>query len=71
LTWTAVGLACGIPVSLAMGVVLRRFLFGVTAADPMALLAVGLLLTVSAGVACYAPARRASRIDPMIALRED
>jgi len=69
--WTAVGLACGLPAAIGVSVVLRRFLFGVAAADPEALLGVAALLALSAVIACYAPARRASRMDPMMALREE
>ena len=57
--------------ALALTRVLDRLLFGVTAADPLTFAAVsGMLMTVLV-VAAYLPARRATRVDPMIALRTD
>jgi putative ABC transport system permease protein len=47
------------------------FLFGVGPTDPQAFLGIALLLIGTAYVACYIPARRASRIDPLVALREE
>jgi putative ABC transport system permease protein len=44
-------------------------LVGVTAYDPATLVATSLLLAVTAAVACWIPARRAARVDPMVALR--
>jgi putative ABC transport system permease protein len=49
---------------------LARQLFGVTANDPLTLAGVSLLMLLTAGVACWLPARRAGRVDPMITLRE-
>ncbi len=66
-----IGLAVGIPISLASGRLLRSQLFGVQAADPASYLAVSLLLGMVALAACYIPARRAAAVDPMLALRQE
>jgi putative ABC transport system permease protein len=66
-----VGLAVGIPASLAATRLLRSQLYGVQPADPLAYGAVALLLGLVAFVACYIPARRAANVDPMVALRQD
>ena len=50
---------------------LDAFVFGLATRDPRVFLGVALLLTLAAIVAAYAPARRASRIDPMLVLRAD
>lgn len=63
------GLLVGIPFSLAAGHFLQPFLFNVTAYDLRTLLAAATVLTAVAIVAAFAPARRASRVDPMTALR--
>jgi putative ABC transport system permease protein len=66
-----IGLAVGIPSSLAATTLLRSQLYGVQAADPLAYAAVGLVLGFVALVACYIPARRAANLDPIVALRQD
>src|ERR1700684_3114475 len=63
------GLACGLALSLALTRFLRSVLLGVGATDFMTFAAVGLLLSAVALLACYIPARRAMRVDPMVALR--
>ena len=63
------GLACGLVLSLALTRFLRGVLFGVGATDVITFAAVGLLLSAVALLACYIPARRAMRVDPMVALR--
>lgn len=67
----ALGLACGIGGSLAVGRVLGSLLHGVPFYDPLALSAACATLLAAALVACWLPARRAARIDPMRALREE
>jgi putative ABC transport system permease protein len=63
------GLAIGIPVSLALSQAASSLLFGVIQTDPLVLAAFCLLLALVAGVAAYLPARRATKVDPMVALR--
>ena len=67
----ALGLAIGLPVALALGRVMAGALFGVVALDPMTFVAFTLLLTGVATLAGYLPARRAMRVDPMVALRTE
>jgi len=63
------GAALGLAGSLAVTQMLRSLLFGLSAADPAAYAGVALLLIAVALVACWIPARRATKVDPMIALR--
>ena len=63
------GLALGVPAALGLTRFLSTLLFGVHPADPLTFLGVALLLTVVALVASYVPARRAMRVDPLVALR--
>ena len=66
-----VGVAIGLAGSLAMTRLLARFLFGVSATDPVTFLAVASILFGVALAATYVPARRALRVDPLIALRAE
>jgi len=65
------GLVAGVGVALALGHWMSSFLFGIQSRDPGAISAVVLLLLLVAAAACWVPARRASRIDPMAALRNE
>jgi ABC-type antimicrobial peptide transport system permease subunit len=65
----AIGLVIGIPLALASTRVLHSFLFGLKGSDPLSLIGVVLLLGLVAAIAGFIPARRAARIDPMVALR--
>ena len=67
----AAGVAVGVPTAIAAGRSLQHLLFGVEPIDPGALAAAGLVLIAVSAVAAYLPAWRASRIDPMIALRQE
>lgn len=64
-----VGVAVGVAIALAATRVLAGFLFEVRATDPKTFAAVAILLVLVALAACYIPARRAMRVDPMVALR--
>jgi len=66
----ALGLALGVALSLLLGRALVGLLYGVTPGDPTTLTAAALLLAAAAAGACWLPARRAARIDPVTALRE-
>lgn len=67
----ALGLALGMAASRAFTGALESLLFGVTPGDPVTFIGIGALLIVVAALAAYLPARRASRIDPMVALRSN
>ena len=69
MTLTLVGLIVGIGTGLAVTRVLTDMLYGVTATDPVTFGFVPALLLVVAFLACYVPARRATRVDPLEALR--
>jgi putative ABC transport system permease protein len=65
-----IGLLIGLGGSYAMGRMMRGMWYGIDAIDPLAFSAVAAILMLSAFLACYVPARRATRVDPMAALRE-
>ena len=66
-----VGIACGVVMALAAAQSLTSLVFGVTVTDPATLSAVAALLTVVTLLACYMPARSATRVDPLEALRSE
>ncbi|MGB9465258.1 MAG: ABC transporter permease [Candidatus Acidiferrum sp.] len=69
MTPVVLGLLSGIAVAGAGGRLIQNLLFGVTAFDPLTVACVTLLVVLVAMLACYIPARRAMRIDPIVALR--
>ena len=66
-----VGAALGMAGALLLGKWLRSLLFEIAPADPATFAAVGAVALLAAGLACYLPARRATEVDPMKALRCD
>jgi len=66
---TAIGLLAGLPLSLALAHLLAGLIYGIGATDPVTFIGCGLILIAVAFVACWIPARRAMRTDPVVALR--
>jgi putative ABC transport system permease protein len=68
---TALGIAIGILLTVAGGGVVRSLLFGIAPLDPAAFALAGVTLVGAALLACYVPARRATRVDPLVAVRAE
>ena len=68
---TALGLALGLAAAYALTRYMQTLLFGVKPADPLTFGLIALLLIVVAIVACWIPARRATKVDPLVALRSE
>jgi putative ABC transport system permease protein len=67
--WLVVGIGIGVPASIALAKVLQNRIWGIKSPDPLTLLAVSLVLATVGFAACYFPARRATKVDPLVALR--
>lgn len=66
-----IGILCGLPLAVGLALAMKRVLFGISSLDPLTFIAVPLLLLLTALGAAYAPARRATKVDPMSALRTE
>ena len=71
LSLTLVGFGLGVAGAVALNQVLAGLLYGVAATDPLTYTWIAAVLVVVSGLACYVPAQRAARVNPMIALRTD
>jgi ABC-type antimicrobial peptide transport system permease subunit len=71
LTMAGIGIAIGIAGAFGAARLLSSLLYGITPTDPLTFVIAPAVLLAVAAVACWIPARRAARIDPMLALRQD
>jgi putative ABC transport system permease protein len=71
MTVAGLGVTIGLLATVPLAGLMSRLVFGIGARDPLSIVAGGAALALTALVACWLPARRAARLDPMIALRTD
>jgi ABC-type antimicrobial peptide transport system permease subunit len=69
LTLAAIGIAIGLPVALALVRVIRAAFYGIEPHDPLTMIGAAMLMVTVAALAAWIPARRAAKVDPMVALR--
>jgi putative ABC transport system permease protein len=68
---TLFGLGIGLGAAFGLTRLIKSLLYGVSATDPATLVTISTLITIVALCACYLPARKATRIDPLLALRSE
>jgi putative ABC transport system permease protein len=71
MTWTLMGLTIGTGAALGLTRLMSSLLFGVRSADFLTYISIGLLMVIVSLAACYVPARRAARVDPMVAINSE
>jgi putative ABC transport system permease protein len=71
MTLTMIGMAIGLIAASGLTRLIEPLLFGVSATDPLNFLVIALLFPMVALLACYLPAQRAAKVDPMVALRSE